>query len=59
MPELDFVSCVVGAFGMAVLDVFFAIANLLIQRAFYFRQHRKLKQKLMQRLERKLNDINN
>lgn len=59
MLELDFASCVVGAFGMAVLDVFFAAANLLIQRAFYFREHRKLKQKLIQRLERKNDDINN
>lgn len=59
MPELDFASCVVGVFLMAVLDIFFAIANWFIERAFYFREHRKLKQKLIQRLERKNDDINN
>lgn len=57
--QLDFASCVVGAFGMAVFSVFFSISNKLILRAFYFREQRKLNKKLIQLLERKDDDINN
>ena len=59
MYVIDFYSFVAGSVFVMVLDVFFAIANFFIERAFYFREHAKLKQKLIQRLERKNDDINN
>lgn len=59
MSDIEFYSFIAGVMFMAVMDVFFSIANWFIERSFYFRDHRKLKQKLIQRLERKNDDINN
>lgn len=59
MLELDFASCVVGSFITAVMVVLFALVNMISQRARYYYNHRILKEKLIQRLERKNDDINN
>ena len=59
MPESVIVSFFIGFAVSLVSNFIFYGIYMFHERALYYREHRELKQKLIQRLERKNDDINN